>query len=119
MALHIEGEIALVARLTTEFSVSDAQARTAMNTAWMGLACGEEPLDVPGLVFEQYGDHLQVYENDQMICTLDFEPGVLPRKIVPFSEVATAVEDGDDGWDQFDQFMEDQARWLPPLRAAA
>jgi len=118
MALYIEGETALVARLTTEFSVSETHARTAMNAAWMGLACGEETLDVPGLVFEQFGDHLQVYENDQMICTLDFEPGVLPRKVVPFADL-TPVDDGDDGWEAFDRFMEEQSRWLPPLRSAA
>lgn len=118
MALYIEGENALVARLTTEFSVTEAQARTAMNAAWMGLACGEAPLDVPGLVFEQCSDFLWVYENDQMICTLEFEPGVLPRRVVPFADL-TPVDDGDDGWDEFDRFMEEQSRWLPPLRSAA
>lgn len=117
MALFIEGETALVARLATEFQVTEDQARTAMNAAWMGLACGETPLDVPGLVFEQCGDHLWVYENDRMICTLEFESGVLPRKAVPLADPDPAADDDEAGWDAFMERYELDLRTIP-ARAA-
>ena len=118
MALYAEGEIALVTRLTTEFQVTETQARNAMNVAWMGLACGgEAPLDVAGLKFEQAGDALLVYEDHLMICTLDFEAGALPRKVVSFAQVEPV--DDEDGWDGFDRYMEMQRRWLPQLPTAA
>lgn len=116
MALYIEGENALVARLTTEFGITDAQARTAMNVAWMSLACGDKPLDVPGLKFEQCGEFLWVLEDGLMIATLEFEPGVLPRKVVPFQEVADRMAEDDGGWDAFWDHMEDLDRIA--LRAA-
>ena len=116
MALYIEGEDALVARLTTEFGVTEAQARTSMNIAWMSLAYGEKPLDVPGLTFEQCGDFLWVNEGEQMIATLEFEPGVLPHKVVPFQEVANGMAEDDGGWDAFWDHMENLDRMA--LRAA-
>ncbi len=112
MALYADGEIALVARLTAEFQVTERQARDAMNVAWMGLACGgEAPLDVAGLKFEQAGDVLLVYDGRLMICTLDFEAGALPRKVVPFAHVEPV--DDESGWDEFDRYIEMQARRLP------
>jgi hypothetical protein len=117
MALHLEGENALAARLTAEFGVTTDQARASITAAWMSLACGgDAPLDVAGLAFEQCGDFLWVHEGERMIATLEFEPGALPRRVVPPPPEADDADDDPAGWNAFWDHMDDlEAR---SLRAA-